>query len=124
MKKIVIADDESPIRDMLKERLEKQKFDVLTASDGQEAFIICKNHLPDLVLLDIAMPVMDGYEACQKIKTDPRTRKIPVLFLTGKELNPDGIMKRCRDLCADGHISKSSSLKELVDKITEAIKAA
>lgn len=124
MKKILVADDEQAIREMVKEKLEQHKFSVITAADGQEAFIVCENHLPDLVLLDIAMPVMDGYAACEKIKKDPRTKNIPVLFLTGKELEPDGIMQRCQDLFADGHVSKTASLEELVKKIVEVIGAA
>lgn len=121
MKKILVVDDESEIRDLLKERLAQNKYSILLASGGQEALEICKGSLPDLILLDIAMPGMDGYESCKRLKKDAKTKDIPVLFLTGKELDPKGILERCGELSAYGHISKFSTLKELLEKIKEVI---
>jgi len=124
MKKILVVDDERAIRDLLKEKLEKSNFTVTVASSGQEALTICKEEPPDLLLLDIAMPGIDGYQTCEKLKQDHKTKDIPVLFLTGKELAPDGVIEHCRNLGARGHISKLSTLRELLSKIEEIIKSA
>lgn len=121
MKKILVVDDEKEIRDLIKERLAQNKYAVMTASSGEEALIICKRSLPDLILLDIAMPEMDGYSTCEKLKQDKKTKNIPVLFLTGKDLEPEGIIERCRNLDACGYISKLSTLKELLEKIEKII---
>ncbi|MBM3246159.1 MAG: response regulator [Candidatus Omnitrophica bacterium] len=121
MKKILIVDDEKEIRDLLKEKLTHSDYKVKTAADGQEAFALCKINPPDLILLDIAMPQMDGYAVCEKIKQDPKLKDIPILFLTGKDLEPTGILERCGDLGAAGHISKLSTLKELLDRVKETI---
>jgi len=123
MKKILVVDDEKEIRGLLKEKLEKNKYAVLIAASGQEALNICKTNPPDLILLDIAMPEMDGYLTCEKLKQDPKAKDIAVLFLTGKELQPQGIIERCKNLGALGHISKLSTLKELMEKIQEIIGA-
>jgi CheY-like chemotaxis protein len=121
MKKILVVDDEKEIRELTKERLIQNKYAVLTASSGNEAIIIAKNHQPDLILLDIAMPEMDGYQACEELKQDKKTKDIPVLFLTGKDLDPKGLTERCNELSAHGHISKMSSLREMIEKIQEII---
>lgn len=121
MKKILVVDDEKEIRDLIKEKLTQDKYRVMTASSGTEALIICKTSRPDLILLDIAMPEIDGYETCAKLKQDPKTKDIPVLFLTGKDLEPEGIMERCKNLGVVGYISKLSTLKELLEKVREII---
>ncbi len=120
-KKILIVDDEKEIRDLLKDKLTKDKYTVKTAANGQEALAMCRINPPDLVLLDIAMREMDGYQTCEKLKEDPKTKDIPVLFLTGKDLEPKAIVERCKNLGAFGHISKLSTLKDLLEKIKEVI---
>ncbi len=124
MKKIMVVDDEDNIRDLLKEKLQKSKFTVMVASSGEEALAICKNETPDLLLLDIAMPGMDGYQMCEKLRLDHKTKDIPVLFLTGKELAPEGVIEHCRSLGVRGHISKLTTLKELLSKIEEIVGSA
>lgn len=121
MKKILIVDDDKDIRDFTKKRLTQANFEVMTASNGQEAITICKANCPDLILLDIAMPDIDGYNTCEKIKQNPKTKEIPVLFVTGKELLPEGIYKRCQDLGACGYISKPWTIEQLLEKITEIL---
>jgi len=124
MKKILIVDDEKEVRDLIKERLMQEKrYAVMTAANGQEALDICKINLPDLILLDIAMPEVDGYLTCEKLKQDKKTAGIPILFLTGKDLQPQGIIERCRELDVCGYISKTSTLSELLTKIKETIKS-
>lgn len=121
MKKILIVDDEKEIRELIKEKLEQNKYAVMTVSSGEEALIIGKANQPDLILLDIAMPEMDGYATCEKLKQEAKTKDIPILFLTGKDLAPEGIIERCQDLGTLGYISKLSTLKELLEKVKEII---
>ncbi|MEW6100858.1 MAG: response regulator [Candidatus Omnitrophota bacterium] len=122
MKKILVVDDEKEIRELIKEKLSKSDFNILTASNGKEAVEICKAEQPDLVLLDVAMPQMDGYQACQKLRDEKKTRNIPVLFLTGKDLAPESVLERCNTLSASGFVSKLSTLEELLKKIEEVLK--
>ena len=122
MKKIMVVDDEKEVRELIKTGLEKADYATVLASSGAEALDICKAEKPDLILLDIAMPMMDGYQVCEKLKADPQTKEIPVLFLTGKDLDPRGIIERYETLCACGYIPKPSTLKELLDKIKEVLR--
>ena len=121
MKKILIVDDEEEIRELLKKKLEQNQYEAQSASGGEEALDICKNNKPDLVLLDIAMPGMDGYQTCERLKQDRATRDIPVLFLTAKDLEPQAAVERYESLGASGYLPKPSSIKELLDKIGEII---
>ena len=88
---------------------------VLQASDGEEAINIISIQKPDLIMMDIMMPKIDGYTACSIIKADPVTKVIPVVMLTalGHELNK----KLAQEIGADGYITKPFSLQELRDKL-------
>ncbi|MCX5700622.1 MAG: response regulator [Candidatus Omnitrophica bacterium] len=121
MKKILVVDDEKDIRDLIKEALTKEKFSVITVSSGEEAIVLAKTDKPHLILLDIAMPGMDGYITCEELQKDSKTRNIPVLFLTGKDLDEQSIIGHCQNLCAAGYVSKTSSLKDLLEKVKEAL---
>ena len=106
---------------MIKEALTKDKFSVITASSGEEAIVLAKTDKPHLILLDIAMPGMDGYIACEQLQKDSETKNIPVLFLTGKDLDEQSVIEHCQNLCSVGYVSKLSSLKELLEKIKEVL---
>ena len=121
MKKILVVDDEQEIRDLLKKKLERANYSVDVASNGQEALTACQRIQPDLVLMDIAMPVMDGYQACEKIKETRSTKDIPVLFLTSKDLDPKSISEHYNDLGACGYLPKPSTVEELLSKVKEII---
>lgn len=121
MKKILIVDDEQDIRELLKRRLEQNNFAAITAANGEEALSISKTNKPDLVLLDIAMPKMDGYETCEKLKQDKDTRGMPVLFLTAKDLDPESVIKHYKSLGADGYLPKTAAFRELLEKIKEIL---
>ena len=121
MKKILVVDDEKEIRELLTEKLRKNDFDAVTAANGHEALMRAKDDLPDLILLDVAMPGLDGYETCQRLRKEEKTKHIPVLFLTGKELDPKSMTKRLKELDAAGYIVKPSSFSELLEKIIEVI---
>ncbi len=82
---ILVADDEPSNRSLLQRRLERAGYSVVTARDGREAVDNARATLPDLILLDVMMPVMDGLEACRVIKADEATRDIPVIFLSARD---------------------------------------
>ena len=84
MAKILIAEDERDIRDLITFTLQYAGYDVTATTNGEEAYEKAKEILPDLILLDVRMPRMTGYEACEKIKSDPLTARIPVVFLSAK----------------------------------------
>jgi two-component system alkaline phosphatase synthesis response regulator PhoP len=111
---ILIVDDELSIR-LLVSSLLGGDYIVLTASDGEEAVNIARLQKPDLVLMDIMMPNMDGYSACHAIKKDEATAKIPVVMLTavGQELNK----MFARQMGADGYITKPFQLQDLLDAV-------
>ena len=111
---ILVVDDEQNIR-LLARRLLSDKFTVLEASDGAEAVDMARKHKPDLILMDILMPNVDGYHACSMIKTDQPTMRIPVVMLTGLgyELNK----KLAKEIGADGYITKPFTLEKLLDTI-------
>jgi len=84
MKKILVIDDNHEMVDLMRQRLEAKKFQVLTASEGVEGLAKAREEKPDLILLDIVMPVMDGYVFIQEFKRDDSLKKIPVIILTAK----------------------------------------
>lgn len=120
-KRILVVDDEKDLRELLQQRLVKEGYDVSVASDGQEAIDFCRSSHPDLVLMDVALPRIDGYQACEAIKSNPAAEDIPVLFLTGKELEPQSIINRCNELGARGFLRKPCETKELLAKIKEIL---
>lgn len=84
MTKILIAEDERDIRDLIAFTLRFAGYEVITANNGEEAVAQTLKEIPDLVITDVRMPKMTGYEACRQIKADPTTQHIPVVFLSAK----------------------------------------
>ncbi len=89
MAKILVVDDEEDIRRLLVTIFTDSGYEVVTASNGKEAVDAAKSEHPDLIFMDILMPVMDGYQACSAIKKDPHTKDIFIAFLTAKGLPED-----------------------------------
>lgn len=85
--KLLIAEDENDIRNLVKFAFERNGFEVIEARDGKEALSLCLEQLPDIILLDVMMPVMDGYQVCQSLKSNPATSRIPVVFLSARGRN-------------------------------------
>lgn len=121
MKTILVVDDEKELRELLRQGLMRHNYAVFTAGNGAEALEVLKSIRPDLILLDIAMPGMDGYETCEAVRDIPRFETVPVVFLTGKDLDPRGIMARGEALGARGYIPKPSSLQDILEKVKEVI---
>lgn len=82
MKKLLLVEDNEMNRDMLSRRLERRGFQVLIATDGEQGIAAAREHKPDLILMDMSLPVLDGWESTRQLKADPSTQSIPVLALT------------------------------------------
>lgn len=89
MPRILLVEDNEMNQDMLKRRLERKGFEVLLAADGAAGVEVAMAELPDLVLMDISLPVMDGWEATRRLKAEPTTKHIPILVLTAHALTSD-----------------------------------
>lgn len=120
-KKILIADDEEDILDILEKKLKQQNYDILTVANGNEIIDMCKFYKPDLVLLDIIMPGIDGYTIAIKLRKEKEFSNTPIIFMTAKELEYSGIKKRLLDIDSTDFIAKPCSFAELLAKIKEKI---
>ncbi len=117
-KKILIADDETNIR-LLVSGMLSQDYIIIAATDGEEAIASARKQKPDLILMDIMMPRMDGYAACSVLKADPATKAIPVVMLTG--VGHDLNKKLAKEVGADGYITKPFSREELLEAFTHLL---
>ena len=112
---VLIAEDESDIRDLISFNLEQEHMKTLLAKDGVEAFEIAKERSPDLIVLDLMLPRMDGVTVFKELRQDSRTRDIPVIMLTAKAQLDDVITGL--EMGADDYLTKPFSPKELVLRI-------
>lgn len=118
--KVLVIDDEEYIQHILNFSFGAEGYDVLTASDGEEGINKAKNEKPDIIVMDIMMPKMDGYEACKRIKADPETKDIPVILLTAKGREAD--RKLGADAGADDYVVKPFSPGRLIERVEGMIK--
>ncbi|MEO7107342.1 MAG: response regulator, partial [Rhodoferax sp.] len=88
LKPTLLLVDDQAINIQLLQHIFKDEYAIVSATSGAQALALCAQQLPDLILLDVVMPVMDGHEVCAQLKADPRTRDIPVIFVTGQN-NPE-----------------------------------
>lgn len=122
MGRILVVDDEQDIANMLKIYFTGQGYDVEVANRGGDALDIVQHQLPQLIILDIMLPDMDGYALCKTLRTQTRTKHIPVIFLTQKDERSDRIAGL--ELGADDYITKPFDIEELRLRIANAIRAA
>lgn len=113
--KVLVVDDEEPILELLRYNLEKGGYEVETAVNGMNAIEIAKRFLPDLVLLDIMMPVMDGVETCRRIREIPELQKTFVVFLTARSEEYSEVA--AFDVGADDYITKPIKPRALMSRI-------
>ncbi len=113
--RILVVDDEQDLLFMASERLRSWGYEVLTATSGEEALQIVEQQPPDLILLDVLMPQMKGRAVCAKLKANPKTQQIPIIFLTALGM-PDHI-KEGLDLGAEDYLVKPFEPEELRDHI-------
>ena len=121
-KKILIADDEPNIVAALEFLLQRSGYEVLLARDGDEALKQVEQHLPDLVLLDVMMPLKSGYEVCQRMRAHADWRHIKVIMLSAKGREAE--VNKGLSLGADFYATKPFSNKDLVAKIDELLGSA
>lgn len=119
MPKIVVAEDERDILELIRFILEFNGFEVVTADNGEEAVQKVLSEKPDLVLLDVRMPRMTGHQACQMLKANPKTRTIPVLFLSARGQEAD--VKYGLSLGAVDYILKPFSPEDLPERLRKAL---
>ena len=115
MTRILLVEDNEMNRDMLSRRLERKGFEVLIAVDGLEGVNMARSESPNLILLDMSLPVMDGWEAVGKLKEDPETKSIPVLALSAHAMTPD--RDKAIDAGCDDYDTKPVDIKRLLGKI-------
>jgi DNA-binding response OmpR family regulator len=119
-KKVFVVDDEKDIQDILRVNLSAQNLDVLTFSSGEEAFEAMKKAKPDLILLDVMMDGMDGYEFCRRLRASGEHRDIPVIFLSAKSDELDKVLGL--ELGGDDYITKPFSIKEISSRIKAVLR--
>ena len=119
MSKILIVEDNEMNRDMLSRRLERKGYDVVMAEDGKKGVDMSKSENPDLILMDLSLPVMDGLEATSTIKGDEETKSIPIIVLTAHAMAGD--REKALDAGADEYDTKPIDFKRLLGKIKEFI---
>ena len=111
-KLILVVDDEAPIVDILNFNLTKSGYDVIVAYDGEEGYNLAINEKPDLILLDVMLPKMDGFEVCKKIREKQQT---PIIMLTARDEEVDKVLGL--ELGADDYITKPFSVRELLARV-------
>lgn len=114
-KRILVIDDTKDLLFIVSRQLQRSGYDPLTAETGEEGLRIAQDALPDLILLDTMLPKMKGREVCARLKADPRTREIPVIFLTALALADH--VKGGMDLGADDYIIKPFEPEALTERI-------
>jgi DNA-binding response OmpR family regulator len=119
--RILLVDDEPSIVKMVGKRLEVEGFDVLIAMDGQEAVKLAQTEKPDLMILDLMLPKLNGYEVCSLLKQDERYKKIPIIMFSAKAQEKDE--KLGIECGADAYIRKPFKAQELLDQIRTLLKA-
>jgi len=115
MPKLLLVEDNEMNRDMLSRRLKRKGFDILIAVDGKEGVEMAQGQSPDLVLLDMSLPVMDGWEAARVMKADETTRGIPIIALTAHAMSGD--REKAIEAGCDEYDTKPVELPRLLEKI-------
>jgi two-component system, cell cycle response regulator DivK len=116
---VLLVDDYPDAREMYSEYLQFSGFDVVEAANGMEALQRAADECPDIILMDLSLPVMDGWEATRRLKADPRTADIPVVALTGHALA--GISEGAKQAGCDAFVTKPCLPEDLVREITKVL---
>jgi len=119
MPRILVAEDEKDIRELIAFTLRFAGFDVLLASNGAEAVEVAEAERPDLVILDVRMPKMSGYEACRRLKENPQTASLPVVFLSAK--GQDSEIQQGLESGAEEYILKPFAPDELIQQVRDIL---
>lgn len=114
--KLLLVEDNEMNRDMLSRRLERKGYDIVMAVDGSEGIELAKSSMPDLILMDMSLPVLDGWEATKILKKDEATKNIPIIALTAHAMSGD--REKAMDVGCDEYDTKPIDLTRLLEKIT------
>jgi len=117
--KLLLAEDDVFSRDMLVRRLERKGFEMIAAADGREAVLAARQHHPDLIIMDLDMPVLDGRGAMRALKSDPHTFKIPIIVLAA-HADPEDVVEAAAHDCA-AFETKPIVLRRLLRRIREVL---
>jgi CheY-like chemotaxis protein len=115
MAKILLVEDNEMNRDMLSRRLIRKGFDVVMAVDGEQAIALAQSELPDLILMDMSLPVIDGWEATRRVKSADATSKIPIIALTAHAMSGD--REKTLNAGCDDYDTKPIEMSRLLEKI-------
>ena len=119
MKKILIVDDEPNIVMSLEYTFKKSNYEVFIARDGQEALELLKTTYPDMIILDVMMPLVDGYATLEQIRKDANLTHTKVMFLSAK--NKESDIEKGMALGADAYLTKPFSIKKVVDQVADLL---
>jgi CheY-like chemotaxis protein len=120
MKKILFIEDESALQKSLGDTLKNEGYEVISALDGEVGLRLAKTKKPDLILLDLILPKMDGFEVLEELVQDPKTKDIPVIILTNLERMED--IERALELGAKTYLVKANyTLKEVIEKVKQTL---
>jgi len=118
-KKILVVDDEVQLVEMLKMRLEANGYYVITANDGQEGLNKAKSESPDIIILDLMLPKLDGYKVCRLLKFDEKYKEIPIIMFSAR--GEDSAKQTGEQVGADAYITKPFEPEVLLEKIKELL---
>jgi DNA-binding response OmpR family regulator len=117
--KVLIIEDNLQTVKLVKFILEKNDYSTISAKDGKEGLRMARKRKPDLIILDLMLPEMDGYQVCEALKADPNTKDIPVLVLTALDTGPD--FEKALEKKADWYITKPFEAQHLLRRVTYLI---
>jgi two-component system, OmpR family, alkaline phosphatase synthesis response regulator PhoP len=120
--KILVVDDEPDLAELVRHHLQREHYDVRTCGDGLQALAEARRNVPDLVVLDLMLPGLDGLEVCRRLRADPRTAHVPIVMLTAKGEESDAVIGLAQG--ADDYVRKPFGVKELVARIGVRLRAA
>lgn len=114
-KRILVADDEPDVRELVVYRMKRSGYDVVEAKNGEEAYDLAVQHVPDLIVADVMMPRIDGYELTRRLRAEPTTQRIPIILLTAKTQEAD--VSQGFAAGADDYLKKPFNPDELVARV-------
>jgi two-component system alkaline phosphatase synthesis response regulator PhoP len=117
---IVVIEDEEDIRELIRYNLDKEGYRVLAANSGEKGLEVVMNSMPDLIVLDLMLPGIDGLQVCRQLKADPKTKNIPVVMVTARGEEPDVVSGL--ELGAEDYVSKPFSPKVLVARVKTVLR--
>src|SRR5689334_12682223 len=120
--RILVVDDEPDLVELVRHHLQREHYEVITASDGETALFEARRRVPDLVILDLMLPGIDGLEVCRRLRSDTRLAHIPIVMLTAKGEESDVVIGLAQG--ADDYVRKPFGVKELVARVATRLRAA